>query len=174
MLDLGCGSGQLLDEVMALGLRPAWTGVDLRPEAVEVARTAHPEADFVVASADEIPLPEATIDVVVAQLLFSSLPSVILERAVVAEIGRVLRPRGWLVWSDLRYHNPTNPAVHGIDVHRLRDLFTGWTVEVQTAGLLPPLARRLGPLTAAAYPVLSGMSPLRSHLVGRLQPPSTS
>ena len=174
VLDLGCGAGELLHDVLEAGLRPSWTGVDLRPSEVEAARTAHPEAAFVVASADDVPVADASVDVVVAQLLFSSLPSATLERAVVGEIGRVLRARGWLVWSDLRYDNPGNPAVHGIDERRLRELFPGWTIEVEPAGLLPPLARRLGRLTPAAYGVLSRMPPLRSHLVGRLQPPSTS
>jgi SAM-dependent methyltransferase len=174
VLDLGCGAGQLLDHVRASGLRPSWTGVDLRPEAVEAAREAHPEAAFLVASADHVPVPDATVDVVVAELLFSSLPSAALERAVVAEIRRVLRPRGWLVWSDLRYDNPSNPAVHGIDTRRLADLFPGWAIEVETVGLLPPLARRLGRVTPAAYAALARVPMLRSHLVGRLQPASTS
>jgi SAM-dependent methyltransferase len=174
VLDLGCGAGQLLDRVLASGLRPSWTGVDLRPEAVEAARAAHPDASFLVASADDVPVADATVDVVVAELLFSSLPSATLERAVAAEIGRVLRPTGWLVWSDLRYDNPANPAVHGIDARRLGQLFPGWTIEVETAGLLPPLARRLGRLAPAAYAALTGIPPLRSHLVGRLQPAATS
>jgi len=37
--------------------------------------------------------------------------------------------------------------------------------------LLPPLARRLGPATPLAYPVLAALPPLRSHLIGLLRKP---
>lgn len=172
VLDLGCGTGELLGDVVDTGLQPAWTGVDLRPEAVERARHAYPSATFLVASADAVPLPAESFDAVVAQVLFSSLPSTDLQRAVVAEVARLLRPGGWLIWSDLRYSNPSNPEVHAIDAVRLRHLFRGWTIEVRPAGLLPPMARRLGWAAPVAYSVLSAVPVLRSHLVGRLQPPS--
>ncbi len=61
-----------------------------------------------------VPLDDASVDVVVARVLFSSLPSARLEAAVAAEIGRLLRPGGWLVWLDIRYSNPANPSVHGV------------------------------------------------------------
>jgi hypothetical protein len=35
--------------------------------------------------------------------------------------------------------------------------------------VLPPLVRRLGPLTAALYPALALAPPLRSHLMGLLR-----
>ena len=111
---------------------------------------------------------------IVARLLFSSLPSPKLAAAVSAENGRLLRGGGWLAWLDLRYANPTNPAVHGLPVSRIRRLFPGSKLELRTVGLLPPLARRLGPMTPIAYPALAALPPLRSHLVGRLQPPAAS
>ena len=173
VLDLGCGTGRLVDDVVGAGMGPAWIGVDLRQEAVAEARVAYPGVDFLAASADDLPLEDRSVDVVVAQLLFSSLPSVPLERAVAREIGRVLCPGGWLVWLDLRYDNPVNRAVHGIDARRLGSLFPGWAVQVERAGLLPPLARRLGLLAPVAYPALAAVPPLRSHLVGRLRPQTT-
>ncbi|MCA1570295.1 MAG: hypothetical protein LC798_08260 [Chloroflexi bacterium] len=57
--------------------------------------------------------------------LFSSLPSRDLEVAAANEVARVLAPGGWLIWYDLRYDNPTNPAVHGIGRSGLRRLFPG-------------------------------------------------
>jgi hypothetical protein len=38
--------------------------------------------------------------------------------------------------------------------------------------VVPPIARRLGPLTPVAYPILHAVPPLRSHFVGRLRCPS--
>lgn len=170
IVDLGCGTGELA----AIGAPMAgrWIGVDLREDAVTESAQSYPAAEFMVASADAVPLESGSVDVVVARLLFSSLPTEHLERAVAAEIGRILRPGGWLVWLDLRYSNPTNRAVHGLSVRWISELFDGWERRLQATGLLPPIARRLGPMTPVGYPVLSALAPLRSHLVGRLRRPA--
>jgi SAM-dependent methyltransferase len=169
VVDLGCGTGDLA-ATAGQGV-DRWIGVDLRPEAIDAARAQFPNATFIVASADEVPLDDGTADVVVARLLFSSLPSGQLEVAVAREAERLLRPGGWLVWLDIRYSNPANRAVHGLPKGVVRGLFPGWRQELHSVGLLPPIARRLGPLAPVLYPLLAAMPPLRSHLVGRLQRP---
>lgn len=169
VIDLGCGAGELAGVGAQLARR--WIGVDLRADAVAAATAAYPEVEFIEASADAVPLESASADVVVARVLFSSLPSRQLERAVAAEIGRLLRPGGWVVWQDIRYSNPTNDAVHGLSEVAISGLFRGWERQLSTTGLLPPIARRLGPLTPVAYPLLAAIPPLRSHVVGRLSRP---
>lgn len=173
VLDLGCGTGDLAAERARLGAPVEWVGVDLRESAVEAARARFPDARFVTASADAVPEPSSTFDVIVAQVMLSSLPSRQMEAAVAREVARLLRPGGWLVWADIRYSNPANRAVHGVSARRIRSLFPGWETELVSAGLLPPLARRLGPMTPALYPVLAAIPPLRSHHVGRLRRPGT-
>ena len=170
VLDLGCGTGSLRGLATDAGIRASWIGLDLRNDAIEVARRDYPDDTFIVGSADAVPLADASVDVVVAKLLFSSLPSSELEQAVASEIRRLLRPDGSLMWLDIRYSNPANSAVHGVTRRRLKQLFPGWRVDVRSAGLLPPLARRLGRSTPVTYPILQAIPPLRSHLVGRLQP----
>ena len=172
VLDLGCGTGELAGSARAAGIAGEWTGVDLRPEAVTQAAAAHPWARFQVASGDALPFEEAAFDVVVASTLFSSLPTPALEHDVAEETMRVLRPGGWVIWYDLRYDSPRNPAVHGLDATRVQGLFPGWAPELEPMTLIPPLARRLGPLTPVAYPLLNAVPQLRSHLVGRLRRPA--
>lgn len=174
VLDLGCGDGSLRRRAAGTGIRARWIGLDLREDAIETARREHPDATFFVGSADAVPLEGASVDVIVARLLFSSLPSSDMESAVAREIGRLLRPGGSLVWLDIRYSNPANRAVHGVSRTRLAALFAGWRIDVRTVGVLPPLARRLGRMTRIGFPVLESIRPLRSHLVGRLQPRATA
>lgn len=172
VLDLGCGDGSLADVVRDAGVTATWTGVDLRQSVVEHAAAAHPWATFVEAAADNLPFSANSFDVVVCAVLFSSLPSAVMEARVAREIRRVLRPGGWLVWYDLRYNNPWNKAVHGITRSRIGGLFNGWTADLQTYTLLPPITRRLGRTTPFTYPLLHAIPPLRSHLLGRLRPPA--
>jgi ubiquinone/menaquinone biosynthesis C-methylase UbiE len=171
LLDVGCGTGSLA-ELIASDL-PAIEvlGFDLLEDRIIQARERVPSATFVVGSADDMDLPHASFDLAAALTLFSSLPSQDLERAVAHEIGRVLRPGGWLIWYDLRFSNPSNPAVHGLDRRRLTALFPGWRQEVRSIGVAPPVARRLGRLTPVLYPTIHAIGPLRSHLVGRLRRP---
>jgi SAM-dependent methyltransferase len=172
LLDLGCGDGSLIGTVMRRWPDVVATGVDLLADRIDEARRSVPDATFIVASADALPLDPDTFNVVTAITLFSSIPSADMERSAAAEIGRVLRPGGWLVWYDLRYDNPSNPHVHGLSPRRLGELFPGWRQEVHSITVAPPVARRLGPLTPVAYPGLHAIPPLRSHLVGRLRCPS--
>lgn len=171
ILDLGCGTGDLYGRVTAEGLSLAWTGVDLLDEPLLEARQRYPDASWLTAAADRLPFPDATFDAVVASLLFSSIPPGAMELSIAHEIGRVVRGNGWLIWYDLRYGNPGNPAVHGLPRKHVRALFHGWAIELRSITLLPPIARRLGRLTPLAYPLLHFVPPLRSHLVGRLRRP---
>lgn len=173
VLDVGCGDGRLAGAAGAAAMPiDLWVGVDLDPSSLSTAAVAHPWAIFVEGSADALPFPPGSFDVVVASTLFSSLPSADLESDVALEISRVLRPGGWLIWYDLRYDNPWNGAVHCVSRRRIGELFSGWTAELRALTLVPPIARRLGPLTSVGYPVLHAVPALRSHLVGVLQRPS--
>ena len=173
VLDLGCGPGELGDLVRANVGGLSWTGVDLLAANIVEARRHRPWATWVEASADRLPFANGSFDVAVAATLFSSLLTSELERAVASEIDRVLRPSGWLIWYDLRYDNPRNPHVHGISADALARLFPGWRRELRSMTVAPPLTRRLGRFTKAAYPVLEMIPLLRSHLVGRLQRPTS-
>lgn len=172
ILDLGCGDGSLLVAARARGIQGQWVGVDVRPEVIALAPTDDQRASFVVASADALDEPDSHFDAVVAAVLFSSLPSNELERAVAREIARVLRPGGSLIWYDMRYPSPRNAAVHAMPRSRVRRLFSGWPARLESLTLLPPLARRLGAATRTLYPRLHRLPLLRSHLAGRLQKPA--
>lgn len=168
VLDVGCGDGDMLDEVVRAAIATEWTGVDLRTSAIQRASERFPDATFAVASADELPFGDQKFDIAIAKVLFSSLPSWELEVAVSREIERILRPGGSLIWLDLRYPNPRNSSVHAMPRERIQRLFPDWDMYLRTIGLLPPIARRLGGLTSLLYAPLHAFPPLRSHLVGRL------
>src|SRR5690606_3338528 len=75
ILDLGCGDGSLLVAARARGIEGKWMGVDVRPEAIDLAPTDDQRASFVVTSADALDVPDGHFDAVIAAVLFSSLPS---------------------------------------------------------------------------------------------------
>ncbi|GFG72994.1 class I SAM-dependent methyltransferase [Mycobacterium botniense] len=95
VLDLGAGTGKLTTRLVERGLNVA--AVDPIPEMLEVLRSSLPDTAALLGTAEEIPLPDSSVDaVLVAQAWHWFDPA----RAV-PEVVRVLRPGGrlGLVWN---------------------------------------------------------------------------
>jgi ubiquinone/menaquinone biosynthesis C-methylase UbiE len=102
LLDVACGTGQFLCEVKANYPRLYVAGLDLSPHYLTVARrelAPWSRARLVEGAAEAMPFADAEFDVVTCIYLFHELPPCI-RRAVVAEIRRVLRPGGTLIFVD--------------------------------------------------------------------------
>jgi ubiquinone/menaquinone biosynthesis C-methylase UbiE len=172
LLDVGCGDGRHIAAILSSRPDVAAFGIDLLEDRIAEARAAIPDATFDVGSADALPFDAGSFDVASALTLFSSISDPTMEEVAAREIGRVMRPGGWLVWFDLRYDNPWNPAVHALSRTRIARLFPGWHAELRSTTLIPPIARRLGRTSPVLYPLLHAIPPLRSHLIGRLRCPT--
>jgi ubiquinone/menaquinone biosynthesis C-methylase UbiE len=96
-LDAACGTGRHTAYLASLG--HAVIGVDTSPEMLARARDKVPEGDFYEADLHDVPLPDASVDLVVCAIALSHVED--LGRAL-AEFVRVLRPNGHLVISDSR------------------------------------------------------------------------
>ncbi|TME03082.1 MAG: class I SAM-dependent methyltransferase [Chloroflexi bacterium] len=173
VLEVGCGTGSELAWLLTLGAAPDHlTGVDLLPDRITAARYAYPQFEFHVGNAERLDFAESTFDMVMAITVFSSILDRSMAAGVASEIVRVLRPGGGLLWYDFRYNSPANVNVRGVTARRVRELFPQLDGRLHTVTVIPPLVRRLGPLTPIAYPVLALAPPLRSHLLGVLNKPA--
>lgn len=171
LLDIGCGHGHLLRHLADRGAPPdALLGLDVLPARVAAARQALPGARIEVGDARGLPFAEAAIDVVVLSTVLSSVLDGAVRRAIAAEAMRVLRPGGIIVLYDSRFANPLNAQVRGVGRRELRQLFPRAALRHSSLTLIPPLARRLGPLTPAIYGALASLPPLRSHLLTVVRP----
>ncbi len=95
VLDLGAGTGKLTTRLVERGLDVV--AVDPIPEMLELLSSSLPDTPALLGTAEEIPLPDDSVDtVLVAQAWHWFDP----ERAV-KEVARVLRPGGrlGLVWN---------------------------------------------------------------------------
>jgi ubiquinone/menaquinone biosynthesis C-methylase UbiE len=102
ILDLACGTGRFIEDVVANWPRLNVTGLDLSPAYIEEARSRLGKSrslTFVEANAEAIPLASASQDAVTCIYLFHELPPKI-RKVVVAEIARVLKPGGIAVIVD--------------------------------------------------------------------------
>src|SRR5712691_8233220 len=102
LLDVGCGTGAFLREVKRNYPRLAVTGLDLSAPYLAVARRRLADwsrVELVEAAAEAMPFAMAEFNIVSCLYLFHELPPPV-RRAVVAEIRRVLKPGGTLIFVD--------------------------------------------------------------------------
>lgn len=119
VLDFGCGDGALSLYLAGVGEASSITGVDLDPVAVHRAKVAHAEAslsqsvdiDFLQGSIDRLPIPDASIDVIVA---FDCLEHVMAPLPIFREWFRVLRPGGRCLLEWFPYKGPWGPHMESL------------------------------------------------------------
>ncbi len=102
VLEIACGTGRVGAQLVRALPEASYTGVDLSPYYIEVARerlAEYPQVSLVTANAEALPLPDASFDAVCSVYLFHELPRNA-RRRVFAELLRVLRPGGCLVIED--------------------------------------------------------------------------
>jgi colanic acid biosynthesis glycosyl transferase WcaI len=167
ILDYGCGNGRWLGRWLAWGASPQRLhGVDIRRAAIERARQTFPQCPLEVLDPDgALPLPDGAMDVVVANLVFSSILDDRVRAAAAAQIARVLKPGGVFLSCDFAIDNPKNPDVRAFRVQEAVDLFPGFTLEGQRRLILaPPLARALVPRSWGSADLLERIAPpVRTH-----------
>jgi SAM-dependent methyltransferase len=94
VLELGCGAAQFGAALARGGARV--TGLDVSPRQLEHARAAGIDFPLVLGSADAVPLPDASFDLVVAD---HGANRFVDPYAFVPEAARLLRPDGLFVFS---------------------------------------------------------------------------
>ena len=99
VLDVGCGAG--LDCAIAArraGSHGRVAGLDFSMAMLARARCAHPGIIFCCAAAEQIPLPDSSVDLALANGIFNLNPQ---RTLIFHELARVLRPAGVLVAAEL-------------------------------------------------------------------------
>src|SRR6516225_1610426 len=102
LLDIGCGTGRVLDFVKQTWPRLTVCGLDMSEAYVRHAKRRFAGRSctrFVVGKAEAIPAPDDSQDAVTSIFVFHELPPQV-RRATLAECARVLKPGGRLVLLD--------------------------------------------------------------------------
>jgi len=124
VLDLGCGGG--FDCLLAadrVGPSGRAIGLDASDEALETARGAaarqgRTNVEFHLGTIENLPLGDASVDVVISNCVISDVTD---KRAAFREAARVLRPGGRVMVSDL-----VLTAALPDDLSRLPEIWAGW------------------------------------------------
>lgn len=101
VLDAGCGTGTNTRWLADRGF--GVTGADFSDFALEQARKASPELDYLKADLTALPFPSAGFDAIICIGVLMHIPAI---GTALRELARVLKPGGWLIVAEV---NPSAP-----------------------------------------------------------------
>ena len=105
-------------------------------------------------------------------LVLSLIPHEQTRMQVAAEVTRVLRPGGIVLWYDFRYRPPRGGAdMVAMTRARIARGFPGFELHLRSASAVPPITRRLARYAWALCSWLDFIAPLNSHYAGVLIKP---
>ena len=102
-LDLGCGTGSLVNEIKSQFPRMAVTGMDPDRKMLQLAekkiKKTGAEIELRHGFAQKLPFPDASFDIVTSTMVFHHLPGEV-KVAAMKEVRRVLMPGGFFLLAD--------------------------------------------------------------------------
>jgi len=106
-LDLACGTGDIAALLATRGVRVV--GLDITHRMLQLARARHSNITFVTADMLSLPFGDAMFDIVTTGYGLRNVPDL---PTAIAEIARVLKPRGMLLSLD--FNKPSNALVRAV------------------------------------------------------------
>ena len=173
VLEVGCGSGANLLELVQFGAEPEnLAGNELLADRLMAARRRLPQAiQLFAGDAAQLPLPDASFDIVYQSTVFSSILDDDLQTSLAHKMWNMVRPGGGILWYDFIFDNPRNPDVRGVKVSRIRELFPDGDILIKKVTLAPPITRCVVPIHPALYGALNFFPFLRTHVLCYIKKP---
>ncbi|WP_370946175.1 class I SAM-dependent methyltransferase [Amycolatopsis sp. cg5] len=172
-LDLGCGEGRLSRDLTEHGHQV--TGIDVSTTLIDAAREAHPEGEYLLADACDLPFEDESFDVVIA---YNALMDIDDMAGAVREAARVLTPDGKFVISVVHPANTGRKTEDGAFV--VGDTYFEGTyqreeverdgVPMVFAGYTHPLTRYTDAFEASGLLIEAVREPKAVHSDGSVSP----
>jgi SAM-dependent methyltransferase len=181
ILDVGCGDGVIgeseglhLQDFLRYGAEPQnLHGIDLQPEVIARGQHLNPALKLLVGSAESIPFPARFFDIVAQSTVFSSILEPGMRRRVAAEMRRVVRPEGLILWYDLSVNNPWNRDIRRVSRREVAALFPDCRCRFWSCTLAHPISRLVAPRSWIGACLLERLPLLRTHELAAIRPRST-
>jgi ubiquinone/menaquinone biosynthesis C-methylase UbiE len=170
ILEIGCGSGGVLREFLWYGATPAFLhGAELLEWRLTEAKTVSPNLSVALADGQHLPYADASFDMVAQFTVFSSILDEQVKASIAAEMRRVVKPNGLILWYDF-WTNPLNPQTRGVRKAEIRTLFHNCHLSFNRITLASPLARWLGQYSWLACYLLESLRLLNTHYLAAIRP----
>jgi ubiquinone/menaquinone biosynthesis C-methylase UbiE len=170
ILDVGCGSGGFLRELVKYGAKPNnLFGTDLLEDRIEVAKNLTPNIDLRCGDASKLLYEDHSFDIVTQFTVFTSILDRDMKGRIASEMLRVLKKDGTIIWYDYHVNNPKNPDVRGVKKKEIFELFPSCKIYLKRITLAPPMVRFLIPLSTILCELLEKIPVLCTHYLGMIR-----
>jgi SAM-dependent methyltransferase len=175
LLEVGCGNGSNLLEMLRFGFDPRnLQGVELLEDRYAEARRMLPtELQLNLGDACEAKIQPGSQDIVLQSTVFSSLLDDVFQQRLADAMWRWVKPGGGVLWYDFTINNPHNADVRGVPLQRVRSLFPEGRVQAQRVTLAPPAARQIVRVHPSLYHLLNAVPLLRTHVLAWIEKPQS-
>ena len=161
LLDVGCGTGPMIELLVKEFPDGNYTGIDLTPRMIEVAQAKKlPHTKFLVGDSENLPFKENTFDVVICTNSFHHYPN---PQAFFDSVKRCLRPNGRLILRDVTSDNKILIWLMNTLEMPLANICGHGDVRVPTKDVVMECCRKAG-LKVEKFEIRKGM---RMHCVVR-------
>ena len=167
VLEIGCGSGTNLLQLISLGFRPEnLVANELLEERAREARHRLPTATKVITGdASELDFVSQSFDVVMQSTVFTSILSDCFQQELARHMWKLVKPGGGVLWYDYIYNNPRNRDVRGVSIRRIRELFPNGRMKFWRLTLAPPIGRLVTKICLRLYSICNVVPVLRTHVL---------
>ncbi len=97
VLDLGCGNGRFFELLKDKNIK--YVGADVSQNLVNIAKSRHPEAEFLTTDFLQLPFSDNSFDKIYCLSVFHHIPSKEFRLQFLVEAKRALKPGGILILS---------------------------------------------------------------------------
>jgi len=167
VLEIGCGTGNNLLELVRLGFVPEnIVGNELLEERAFIARKRLPVATrIILGDATTTDIPDGPFDIVLQSTVFTSLLDDEFQQKLADRMWSLVKPGGGVLWYDFIYDNPKNPDVRGVSLRRIRALFPHAKIRYWRLTLAPPISRLVTRFHPSLYTLFNMLPFLRTHVL---------
>lgn len=171
VLEIGCGGGANLLELMRLGFSPEkLIGNELLPERINILRKNLPSlCKIEEGDASLLEYADESLDLIYQSTVFTSLLDDKFQEKLAKKMWEWVTPGGGIIWYDFIYNNPSNKDVRGVPLSRVKTLFPDAIITTQRVTLAPPLSRRVTKIHPSLYTIVNTLFFLRTHVLCYIQ-----
>jgi SAM-dependent methyltransferase len=170
ILEVGCGTGENILNLIALGASPdRVVGNELLEARMRAAKLRLPSAVRLhLGDGSRLPDSYGPFDLVMQFVVFSSILDDSLLASLASRMWAILKPGGIVLSYDFVVDNPSNSDVRGIPLRRLKTLFPEGQFTAKPLTVAPPLARVV---SDKLYPLLAIVPFLKTHCLCAIRKP---
>lgn len=167
VLEIGCGSGMNLLQLIQLGFRPEnLVANELLEERLAIASHNLPSSVKIIeGDASAIQSQVESYDIVYQSTVFSSILDERFQVELASVMWRLLKPGGAILWYDFVYNNPKNNDVRGVPYARIKKLFPDAQITRRRVTLAPPVSRFVTKIHPVLYTIFNLFPFLRTHVL---------